>query len=293
VVGNDSAPGRFEWRIEKRNLSNGSLIWSQVHDFNDSSNRSNAYRVAVDATGVYVVGTVVTTSRIEKRNLTNGSLIWSQVSNSGFADIAVDNTGIYIAGGDSAVDVGEWGVEKRNLSNGSLIWSRVTNLVVNGLDYASSITVDNSGSYVAGSRQVAQGSSDALWRIEKRKLNDGSLVAYQESNPSNTWDAACAIVVDSSGVYIAGMENGFPGFPGGKWRIEKRRFNNYIDIGLRLYDGSQTIIVACEPDTSVTSSIRIAKDGKVYGIALVDITDSMASKVRIKTIAGIKAIRKF
>jgi C1A family cysteine protease len=66
----------------------------------------------------------------------------------------------------------------------------------------------------------------------------------------------------------------------------------YIDIGLRFYDGSQTIAVACEQGTP-TSPLRISKDGVTYGIVLVDPGDPYASGIIIQTSSGRKAVRKF
>jgi len=67
---------------------------------------------------------------------------------------------------------------------------------------------------------------------------------------------------------------------------------SYLDIGLRLFDGTGIIKVACEPAGPSTSPLRIAKNGTIYSIVLVDVTDPLASKIRIQTSAGIKAIRK-
>jgi len=69
--------------------------------------------------------------------------------------------------------------------------------------------------------------------------------------------------------------------------------STYIDIGLRVYDGSQVISIACEPEGTLTSPLRIAKDGIIYGVALVDFSDASASKIRIQTSSGIKALRKY
>lgn len=66
----------------------------------------------------------------------------------------------------------------------------------------------------------------------------------------------------------------------------------YIDIGLRGYDGSQTVYFAIEPDQPATSRLRIHKNGTTHGIVLVDPGDPNASKFKIKTGDGIKAIRK-
>jgi len=64
------------------------------------------------------------------------------------------------------------------------------------------------------------------------------------------------------------------------------------DIGLRLYDGTEIMSIACEPEGILTSPLRIAKDGVIYGVVLVAPSDPKASKVMIETSSGIKAIRK-
>ncbi len=66
----------------------------------------------------------------------------------------------------------------------------------------------------------------------------------------------------------------------------------YIDIGLRYYDGTQIVKVACEPQGTLTSPLRISKNGITYGIALVEIGDPDASGIIIQTSSGPKAIRK-
>ncbi|MBS3097397.1 hypothetical protein J4209_01230 [Candidatus Woesearchaeota archaeon] len=66
----------------------------------------------------------------------------------------------------------------------------------------------------------------------------------------------------------------------------------YQDIGLKIFDGTQTVKIAAEPLGTVTSPLRIAKAGAIYGIMLVDPSDAKASKIRIQTNNGIKALRK-
>lgn len=78
------------------------------------------------------------------------------------------------------------------------------------------------------------------------------------------------------------------------YTYEIRAFGqSYIDIGLRVFNGSQTVIIACEPDDNVTSPLRIAKDSKTYGVALVEPGDASDSGIRINTSSGIKALRKY
>lgn len=63
-----------------------------------------------------------------------------------------------------------------------------------------------------------------------------------------------------------------------------------VDIGLRLYDGIDIVKIACEQILS--SPLRIAKDGTIYGIVLVQPNDSSASSIQIQTNSGTKAIAK-
>ena len=66
---------------------------------------------------------------------------------------------------------------------------------------------------------------------------------------------------------------------------------SYVDCGLRIYDGTQVVSPACEPSGSVTSLLRIWNNG-LHGLSLVDSGDSMASKIRIRTSSGVKALKK-
>ncbi len=68
--------------------------------------------------------------------------------------------------------------------------------------------------------------------------------------------------------------------------------STYIDIGLRYYDGTQIVEVACEPQGTLTSPLRISKNRITYGIVLVDPGDPYASGIIIQTSSGKKAIRK-
>ncbi|MFX0202509.1 MAG: hypothetical protein ACFFCW_40905 [Candidatus Hodarchaeota archaeon] len=104
--------------MQKRRLTDGGRIWSRVS--NPSSGWDEATGVAVDSTGVYVVGYDTRPGnarwRMQKRRLTDGGRIWSRVSNpttgSDWASgVAVDSTGVYIVGTQSGAR--SWRVEKR------------------------------------------------------------------------------------------------------------------------------------------------------------------------------------
>jgi hypothetical protein len=62
------------------------------------------------------------------------------------------------------------------------------------------------------------------------------------------------------------------------------------DIGLRANDGTGTIKIACALGTN--SPLRISKNGVTYGILLVPTNSPDASKIRIRTSAGLKAWKK-
>ena len=132
--------------------------------------------VAVDSTGIYVVGYDFVPGnfewRIEKRDLTTGSMIWIRTSNSHTADseaesVAVDSTGVYVVGYLNGPADYEWGIEKLNPTTGSIIWTRIENPSP-GNDAAFGVVVDSTGIYIVGIDQVP---GNLEWRIEKRTLN--------------------------------------------------------------------------------------------------------------------------
>ena len=268
VVGYDTGGAR--WRIEKRNLSTGSLIWSFVYDYTTGSyGTDEATDVAVDSTGVYIVGYSRLSQydyqwRIQKRNLTTGSFIWQVLYNpSVYEDkatgVAVDATGVYIVGYDSilAYGQGEWRIQKRNLTTGALIWSKTTPLVYVGNCVANDVAVDGTGAYIGGFiRTTSSSPADYIWRIEKRNLTTGNIIWEKTSNPTGQDDYAWGIARNSTGVYIVGHQNVSAG-DNKQWRIEKRDLTtgNLIwyktdnptatrDVAYRVAAGSTGIYIA-------------------------------------------------
>lgn len=229
IVGYDEVlpSGDKQWRMQKRNLSTGALIWNQTS--NPSTSGDQAIDVAVDGTGFYVVGLDGSVSgwqmRIEKRNLSTGVLIWSQVSNPTTAyeyatGVDVDSTGVYVAGYDTSTNNNFWRVEKRNLSTGALVWSQTSDATTH-MKMVKSVSINSSGLYIAGYELL----SDRQWRIEKRNLSTGALNWKKNSNYSTTGsDQPSDVKVDDSGIYIAGYDNnlGSAMVANTQWRIEKR-----------------------------------------------------------------------
>ncbi len=80
--------------------------------------------------------------------------------------------------------------------------------------------------------------------------------------------------------------------PTGAWGQLIHLFqSDCIDIGLRVYDGNATRTICAEPGAP-TSPLRIAKNGTTYGIVLVDPGNANASRVRIETSSGTKALKR-
>ncbi|MEA3431041.1 MAG: putative metal-binding motif-containing protein [Nanoarchaeota archaeon] len=64
------------------------------------------------------------------------------------------------------------------------------------------------------------------------------------------------------------------------------------DCGFRLNNGTETITIACEAEIA-TSPARVYKNSKIWGLVLVDITDSSATQFRVQTKDGVKALMRF
>ena len=173
VAGYDTIPGNYQWRIEKRSLSDGAVIWTKTS--NPSSDTDYATAIAIDASGIYVAGYDYVSGRffrwrIEKRSLSDGAVIWTKTNDpSASHDIAnaitIDASGIYVAGFDSILANYQWRIEKHSLSDGAVIWTKTNNPSASS-DVPGGIAVDAIGIYVAGNDRA---SVNDQWRIEKRE----------------------------------------------------------------------------------------------------------------------------
>jgi hypothetical protein len=200
------------WRIEKRKLSDGSLvsdfgtggvITSNPNTMEGDAGLEDAHAIAIDADYMYVTGTAYNAApydliwRIDKRRLTDGSLC-TEFGDNGVVtnnpspgndeanSIAIDAKYMYVVGSDIRPDSTfdqndyQWHIEKRNLSDGALVEEFGNNGIVinnpsNRIDWAQTIVGDQKYIYVAG-RDGNPGPKDQQWHIEKRKTSDGSLV---------------------------------------------------------------------------------------------------------------------
>jgi len=67
----------------------------------------------------------------------------------------------------------------------------------------------------------------------------------------------------------------------------------YEDCGLAYFDGTNNIRVACELSGTVTSKLRLQKTAGTYGVRLVEPDNCNASRIRIRTSSGTKALRLY
>jgi hypothetical protein len=212
VVSTEVVLGCQEWKLEKRQPSDGSLMWNFVSAPSPPYCSHVVSAVAVDASGVYVVSMEDSQGGavIEKRSLGDGSLIWTQVERQVLypaTTIAVTNGAVYILMGNT--------IERRSAQDGSLAWTQPVGKSV------ESVVADSSGVYSAGCDYV---SGRGEWYVEQRDPRDGSLIWAVSESPSQIYDSALGTAVDSSGLYVVGWEHNpnFPGLDDSWWRIEKR-----------------------------------------------------------------------
>jgi len=221
IAGIESSAGNDGWRIQKRALTNGAVSWSQNN--NISSGSDQALAITHDDSGLYIAGYDSSPGnrqwRIEKRSASDGSLLWTQSTNPSNNDdearaIAVDESGVYIAGYDQAPGNYQWRMEKRDLATGNLIWS-ISNNPTSGVDIAFAIAINETALYIGG----YDGTSGRQWRMEKRELSNGNLISQQTSNPSGGADEVYGMTMHTSGVFLGGYDSAQSN---ARWRIEKR-----------------------------------------------------------------------
>lgn len=279
-----SAPGdrlNTQWVIEKRNISDGSLVENfgvngiVISNLNAENDR--ATDITADSDYLYIAGIGNSREwRIEKRNLSDGSLVEEFGDNSDSignistghlgADearaLTIDNEFIYVVGGQSLFESRgplyyfsdyQWRIGKHNKSDGlpvgdfgdeGIVASNPSTVPAKNTrsESANAIAIDSDFMYIAGGDDNAA-PVDKQWRVEKRYQSDGSLVTEFGdngviiSNPSPSFDEPHAIAVDSNFMYVAGHDS-IPG-DNAEWRIEKR---NLSDGSLVTDFGSQGVI---------------------------------------------------
>jgi len=65
------------------------------------------------------------------------------------------------------------------------------------------------------------------------------------------------------------------------------------NIGYKVFDGTNRITIACEPEEYSISPLSIRKSGVNYSVKLVNPSHPKASKIKIQTAEGVKALQKY
>lgn len=216
----------LEWRVEKRVLTDGSLVWSMGDNFSAGDFRwDKALGVAVDATGVYAVGRMQSGAtvlwRAEKRSLIDGNIIWTRNQAVGGAwaySATVDSSGLYVI---SPILVGsqtQWYIVKLSLYDGNnVLWAQTTNFSAPN-SYPQGVAVSGLSLYIVG--------TDPSWSIDKRDANNGGLIWHKTEN-SIGYSTPYDVILNSSGdIYIVGFRQDLSNL----WRIERRDSNGVLQL---------------------------------------------------------------
>lgn len=135
--------------------------------------------------------------------------------------------------------------------------------------------IDFQGSYAVRSVQSIDGGTN--W--QSPELVDNVFVRYTAGTFLYILDSNNIFIsYFGSGVKLAKYIGGGGGGGGG------------VDCGVRMYDSTSTVTLTCE-DPPV-SPLRIYQGTKTYGISVVDPADANASRFRIQTPSGVKALRR-
>lgn len=257
LAGYDSIGYDNEWRIEKRNLTDGALVTAFDTDgvitTDPSTGADQIFAIATTTTHIFLAGFDTAPGnnqwRIEKRDGTTGALMTAfdtdgiiQFNPAGDVDqitsIAVDSSFLYVTGFEDD-DTGVWRIHKYDITDGSLVTAFDTDGIITetltvgaGDERPQSIKVDGDYLYIAGYDIEA---GDNQWRMEKRNKTTGALCdgvgncaagAFDtdgiiQNNPSANLDRIYAMAIDSSYIYLGGHD-GVLSSTNGQWRIEKR-----------------------------------------------------------------------
>ncbi|MDP2930376.1 MAG: hypothetical protein Q8N56_02085 [bacterium] len=271
VAGYDSIGIDNEWRMEKRNLSDGALVTAFDTDgivTNDpSTGADQIFAIASTSDAIFIAGYDLAAGagqwRIEKRDITTGALMTAfdtdgiiQYNPNTDVDqitaIAVDASYLYVTGFEDD-DTGVWRIHKYDITTGALVTAFDTDGIITetlaaiGDERPQAISVDADYLYAAGYASISGESIG--WRIEKRNKTSGALCdgvgncaagafdtdgIIEVDNNVLDFDGAYALVVDGNDLFVVGeqAESGVAAGDIGQWRIEKRSATTgALDLG--------------------------------------------------------------
>ncbi|MBI1295061.1 hypothetical protein GC175_08895 [bacterium] len=220
-----AAPGQLDAYIRKYDL-NGNEVWTR--QFGTPSAVDQAFGVAAHASGIYVVGTVITYLPGESPQTflhkfdSQGNVVWTRqfgTAEGTFAGgVTVDGGAVYVIGttggslpGQSGLGESDAYVRKYDL-DGNEIWTQQFGTLSS--DGADAIAGDGSSLYVVGNtRGSFAGQNNAgFGDVFVRKIDsNGSEIWTQQFGSANP-DQPNSVAVNGGGVYIVGeVEAALPG----------------------------------------------------------------------------------
>ncbi|HWB95380.1 MAG TPA: hypothetical protein VG672_01725 [Bryobacteraceae bacterium] len=189
----------------------GKELWTK--EFDENSRPFSANSVAVDSSGVYVVGTterttgreVITenTLAVVSKYDTNGNLLWTQQSSKreGAVAVALGGGAVYVAGSDSSTGGQDVYLRKFDPS-GNVQWSQ--KFGGTGFDVAWGVAADASGAYIVGNSGAGL-SGEPTGQLFIRKYDpSGNVLWTQTFGTLGITEYAHGVSVSSSGVYVIG-----------------------------------------------------------------------------------------
>ncbi len=175
-----------------------------------TSELDGANAVAVDASGVYVTGSMGDAQFLQKRDA-GGNVLWTrQFGISGFSEeggLAVDATGVYAAGA-----MGDDALLMKYDRDGNVLWTREFGTPQGDRIFGTAVHATDvfvaGPTYGAFPGETNAGSADVFLR----KYDGGGNVLWTREFGTSDGDYGLSLAVDAGGAYVAGLTYGtFPG----------------------------------------------------------------------------------
>lgn len=219
-----TSAGNSDLFVAKYDL-NGNVVWMRQ---DGTVGDSGANALAVDGTGVYIGGGTdmafngqtgfgTWDGYIRKYDL-NGNVLWTRMIGTSGDDtvnaVSLTSDALYVAGHTDAAFSGftntgydDAFVQKYSL-DGTLVWTR--QFGSGKPDYASAITADSTGVYVAGSTAGRLPGTTAFGMYDGflRKYSTDGAVVWTRTFGTGFNDQATGIAEDTSALYVSGYAQG-------------------------------------------------------------------------------------
>ncbi|HWF08477.1 MAG TPA: hypothetical protein VG297_08430 [Bryobacteraceae bacterium] len=220
--------------------STGTILWTRQFALLNGQRTGpmDANGIAVDSTGVYIVGIVSTADlngpgRLRVGNSlasfvtkydTNGTLLWTKQSaatttgGESASSVTASGGAIYVTGGtfDATATTGgptiAQGIYLRKFdTSGNILWTSQFGSSTN--DIAYSVTADSSGAYIVGTttKSLTTPPSTAAQNLFVRKYDPAGNVLWTQQFGTPNSEYAYSVSVNSTGVFVVGSTQGLIG----------------------------------------------------------------------------------